>query len=46
MGMSLGGLGNTFIEELASLFSLFREAVDCPRATQWEPLANLRHAEG
>lgn len=33
-------------EELASLFPLFREAVDCPRTAQWESLANHRHAEG
>lgn len=46
MGMSPAGLGDTFFEGLASLFPLFREAVDCPRTAQWEPLANHRHAEG
>lgn len=33
-------------EDLASLFLLFREAVDCPRTAWWEPVANHRHAEG
>lgn len=44
LGAKLGGPGP--LEDLASLFPLFREAVDCPRTAQWEPLANHRHAEG
>lgn len=34
------------VEELVSLSPPFREAVDCPRAAQREPLANHGHAEG
>lgn len=46
MGISLVDLGTPSFGGLASLVLLFREAVDRPRAAQWELLANHRHAEG